>query len=262
MIYQEYGCDQNISKQVLCYWKFTVPPNESGAPFPHFVLADGCPSLAFFSLPQYHVQSRSLVGPTKRIHERPVHPGSTVIGIRFRPGVISSLCGISGLELRDQNISPAPAFIDIDEAALWEANAESDALWVELLNKQLLAAELSQAPVEPLVLELANAIQVAKGNVSISDLVEAAPKSERQLQKLFKKEVGLTMKEFAITMRVRASVIELEQHKSQYQDAVHAQGYFDQAHFIRDFTKLSSISLPDFKRYVQAIEHIGVDYRC
>lgn len=260
MLYQEFECDPNLRSLILCYWKFEIPPTQSNAPFPHFILPDASPSLVLFSLPQFHVQSSSLVGPTKYITERPVHPGTTIVGIRFRPGVISALSGISGLELRDANLSPAPQFIEIDEAALW-SQVQDDSQWPLELNKHLLKANLSLSPSEPVIVEMANAILAKKGNLSITELIDSFPKSKRQLQKLFKKEIGLTMKEFAIAMRVRASVIDLEHHKAGYQDTVHGQGYFDQAHFIRDFSKLSKISLPDFKRYIQAIEHRGLAYR-
>lgn len=261
MTYQEFDCDPALSHFILCYWKFEVPEMEGEAPsFKHFITPDASPSLVWFSLLKFGATGNSLFGPTKYISEQEVFSGSKTIGVRFKPALSSALFGIDGLSLRDQNLRPAPRLAGIDMDSIFSC-IQDDKAWIDLLNQQFLQAQLNPTPVDPIISDAASKIMARKGNLSISQLIEEMPKSERQAQKLFKREVGLTMKEFAIAMRVRASVIDLEYHKAAYQDAVHEMGYFDQAHFIRDFSKLSRISLPDFKRYISQIKHIGLDHR-
>ena len=101
----------------------------------------------------------------------------------------------------------------------------------------------------------------SKGQIKISTLLTSLPISERQAQKVFKTEVGLTIKEFAIVMRFRGAIIRMELEKKGYQASVFDAGYYDQSHFLRDFRKLSRISLKDFKKYIATIEHAGVRYR-
>jgi AraC-like DNA-binding protein len=62
-------------------------------------------------------------------------------------------------------------------------------------------------------------------------------------------------------MRLRDAIIQMELEQKDYQDTVFDAGYYDQAHFIRDFSKLSKISLPAFKKYISNIRHIDVIYR-
>ncbi|MEM7372777.1 MAG: AraC family transcriptional regulator [Bacteroidota bacterium] len=261
MIYQEFECDPALSSFILCYWKFEVPSKKDAPPsFQHFIVPDGCPSLVFFVHTKAGYRGSSLFGPTKHISEREVFRGSKTIGIRFRPGLITSICGLNGIDLRDQNIRPAPPIGDLELPAIY-ANIEDDTNLISELNRQFLASDLRPESRDAAVIQAAEAIMASKGNLSISHLITQLPKSERQLQKIFKREIGLSMKEFAIAMRIRASVIDLEYHKTDYQDAVFDMGYFDQAHFIRDFSNISSISLPDFKRYIRNIQHIGLAHR-
>lgn len=261
MIYQEFECDPTVSSFVLCYWKFEVPSQKgSTASFQHFIIPDGCPSLVFFTHLQSKHRGTSLFGPTKHISERAVFRGSKTIGVRFRPGVIDALCGIKAIDLRDQNIRPAPDIAKLNPEEIF-SHIQEDRDWIQALNQQLVQANISPQPSDQVVVQAAELIMAKKGNLSISDLILSLPKSERQLQKSFKREIGLSMKEFAIVMRIRASIIDIEYHKADYQDAVHEMGYFDQAHFIRDFSKLSRISLPDFKRYVRNIQHLGLVHR-
>lgn len=261
MIYQEFEVPSVLKPYIICYWKFAGPENGPDGPISHYIPPDACPSLIFFSLPQYHFRSTTLFGPTKFIAETAVYRGSISFGIRFRPGIISRLFGISGLELRDQNIQPAPTLSGLDyQHALHLVNSEPALL--SYLNQVLsdVMAELQPAPV-PVVQQAMDAILNAKGNIRIADLLAEIPLSERQLQKTFKQEVGLTLKEFATVMRLRASIIQMELEGKGYQDTVFDSGYYDQAHFIRDFSKVSRISLPDFKEYIKNIRHIDVDYR-
>ena len=55
------------------------------------------------------------------------------------------------------------------------------------------------------------------------------------MQRRFKEETGLTIKEFIRIRRIRSSLIQLMLKGEDYQDVIYESGYFDQAHFIREF---------------------------
>ncbi|MCB0631368.1 MAG: DUF6597 domain-containing transcriptional factor [Saprospiraceae bacterium] len=261
MVYEEFKVPENLQDYLLCYWKFTGPRSGPDGPIRHYIPPDACPSLIFFTLPQFDVKGTTLFGPTKYIAETQVFRGSISMGIRFRPGVISGLFGQSGQELRDQNIQPAPILNGLDYEQGLDLVTDA-AGWQDYLNQTLPLVIARSQPHIPQVLQQAmDTILSSRGNIRISDLLETIPLSERQLQKTFKQEVGLTLKEFATVMRLRASIIQMELEGKGYQDMVFDSGYYDQAHFIRDFSKLSRISLPDFKRYIKNIRHVGVSFR-
>ncbi len=259
MLYQEYEVSPPLNSFILCYWKFLGPDN--GKPINHFITPDASPSLVFVSNPKYGFKGTSLFGPTKYISETPVLDGSITMGIRFKPGYIFSLFGLTGQDLREQNIKPAPPMGNLDYQSALNLLDQKDAIF-SFLDKELIKTiDTLQAHSNQVVKTAIQLILQSKGNIKIAELLKQIPLSERQLQKIFKREVGLSLKEFAITMRLRAAIISIELEKTDYQDVVFESGYYDQAHFIRDFSKLSKISLPKFKKYIKNIRHVDVKFR-
>ncbi len=258
MIYQEYPVNPALRSFVLCYWKFVGPQLSSRTPIQHFIAPDACTSLVFISNPQMEFRSTALFGPTKYITETSIFPHSQTVGIRFKPGFTSSLFEKSGKDLRDKNLLPAPPLsgLDYPEALKLMDSASELFHYFELSLTEV--RKIYQPQAHEMVQEAIRLISVARGNIKIAELVEKIPLSERQLQKVFKKEVGLSLKEFAATIRLRSAIIKMEVEDESYQDTVFDSGYYDQAHFIRDFTKVSRISLPDFKKYIRNIRHVDV----
>ena len=261
MLYQEFQVPAPLQNYIWCYWKFLGPAGPAADPVRHYIMPDACPSLIFYRLPAFDVRGSILFGPTKFITETEVFPGSITVGIRFKAGYSSGLFQRDGLSLRDQTVRPAPQWPGFDQQQVLD-NLADDKAFLDYFNRQLPEIISGLTPRCPEVVEEAiSLIMQSKGNIKIADLLSGLPLSERQIQKTFKKEVGLTLKEFATTMRVRAAIIQMELEQENYQDTVFNSGYYVQAHFIRDCTKLSKISLPDFKKYIINIRHVGVSFR-
>jgi AraC-like DNA-binding protein len=73
------------------------------------------------------------------------------------------------------------------------------------------------------------------GMVTVKELAEVANVSERQLERLFKRYVGLTPKYYARIIRFNY-IFQLIQAKSiTWAEVVYQASYYDQSHFIRDF---------------------------
>jgi methylphosphotriester-DNA--protein-cysteine methyltransferase len=261
MLYQEVPVSPALQSFVQCYWKFIGPIGKPVELKQHFIAPDACTSLVFFTIPSLEILETSLFGPTKYITETSVMSNSLTLGIRFKPGYSWSLFGMTGEDLRDKNIRPAPNCLSLDKNEVFERIKSKKEAW-EYFNSQLPRALINKQPTcNPVVDQAAYLILQSEGNIKISQLLKKIPLSERQLQKVFKKEVGLSLKEFAITMRLRAAIIKLELENENYQDTIFDAGYYDQAHFIRDFSKVSKISLPDFKKYIRNIKHVNVSFR-
>lgn len=259
MIYQEIKVHPALQKYILCYWKFEVPYIVSDVThIHHYIIPDGCASMVFCYHPHFSKCFSILVGPTKNVTETDVFAKSVYVGVRFRPGVTREIFGLSGEQLRDQIHRPAPNLPNFDDEKIYGEIHNGTTVFATLDEELLKFFEKLQPDVDKLVGQATDLIINSKGNLKIAELIRQLPLSERQLQKRFRQAVGLTLKEFATIMRVRASVIQLELEKEDYQSTVYNSGYFDQAHFIRDFSRLSNISLPLFKKYIKNIKHIGV----
>lgn len=101
------------------------------------------------------------------------------------------------------------------------------------------------------VKDIVEKILEEQGTITIYELSEQFGISRQKLNKVFSKYVKHTLKEFSVMVRTRASIeYKLENpHKSLTEIAYHF-GYFDQAHFIRDFKKVCGVSPSSFVKNV------------
>jgi methylphosphotriester-DNA--protein-cysteine methyltransferase len=77
-------------------------------------------------------------------------------------------------------------------------------------------------------------IKQAAGNIKITSLAEQLHISQAQFEKRFRKKVGASPKKFASIVRLR-NVLNMNPGKNNLLRAGLDAGYFDQAHFIKDF---------------------------
>lgn len=261
MIYQEIPAPASLQDYLLCFWKFIGPERVDGGSIRHYIMPDASSSLIFFLHPPSGYSGTCLIGPTKYIRETEIFAGVITFGVRFKPGLSFGIFQRTGLDLRDAELRPAPPLPYLDYDAILAGLSDGMPVW-SYLEEKLVATFSALLPVvHPGVMQALAMILESKGNLKIAELSERVHLSERQLQKMFKREIGLTLKEFATVMRLRDAIIQLELEQKNYQDTVFNSGYYDQAHFIRDFNKLSRIPLPAFKKYIRNIQHIGVTYR-
>jgi len=95
----------------------------------------------------------------------------------------------------------------------------------------LLSNTAAENPLES-VLEL---IFNSNGKATIKELCETGKMSERQLQRLFKKYIGLSPKYYARVIRFNYIFQLIKEKKQSWVEIVYESGYYDQSHFIRNF---------------------------
>ncbi len=100
--------------------------------------------------------------------------------------------------------------------------------------EQFLIARLQPIQADMLVQSAIQQIQLAKGNIRISELAKQLYTSKSPLEKRFRKIVGASPKKFASIVRFNALLKEYTLEKTLTELGLEA-GYFDQAHFIHDF---------------------------
>jgi AraC-like DNA-binding protein len=80
------------------------------------------------------------------------------------------------------------------------------------------------------------------GNISLKEIIKEVGFSERNLQRYFLEYVGVTPKQFAKITRFNAVTKLLEEKQVlNWQDIFHKVGFFDQAHFIKDFKDITGL---------------------
>lgn len=119
------------------------------------------------------------------------------------------------------------------EARIAEARSDREA--ADLVASFLLSlAERSRRPVHPAVAAAARRLLAGHGSERVERIADALGISRRQLERLFRLQIGLPPKRFASLARFDWVVRHLEARASWTDLALEA-GYADQAHLIRSF---------------------------
>jgi AraC-like DNA-binding protein len=113
----------------------------------------------------------------------------------------------------------------------------------DLLDEALGARMAHARPASPGVVWAWRTIEAAGGNVSIASLGERLGWSRKHLVSQFREQVGLPPKTFARIARFgRAIEMVRRGEELRWTEVAHACGYYDQAHFIRDFSEFAGVS--------------------
>ncbi|WP_019340177.1 helix-turn-helix transcriptional regulator [Stutzerimonas stutzeri] len=155
-----------------------------------------------------------------------------LMGVRFRPGMGSAFFGVGLDELSGIHFDDWPG---LGLAGLSDALAELDRdAQQRLVERELLArlndTQTRRSPAQQLLSQIA----AHQGRARLADLMRAVPLGQRQLERVFRHQVGLTPKQFSRIQRVALVRDELRIGGS-LPDTALTCSYADQAHFIHDF---------------------------
>lgn len=162
-------------------------------------------------------------------------------GAEFLPGCAHPVLGGSQEPLND-------AFVDLAELAgrearvLAEEAAEARSLdGVKSAFDRFLLPRAQAAPSDPPGIRRAVRLALAtNGNATVAELAAAAEVGPRQLERRFRRLLGLSPKYFSRVLRFNALVRVLESSGLARQtEGAHSCGYYDQPHMIRDFRRFT-----------------------
>jgi len=99
-------------------------------------------------------------------------------------------------------------------------------------------------------------IEKTGGEIKILELAEQVNLSIRQLERRFKKNSGLSPKQFARTRRIRATAVDLvENNDMNWANRAAEMGFADQAHLTHEFVSVTKRSPNSFAEKVSHIKH-------
>jgi AraC-like DNA-binding protein len=114
-----------------------------------------------------------------------------------------------------------------------------------LIIERFLLSELKNTQPDLLVGEAIQQIRLRKGDIKIKDLLCRLPISRDPFEKRFRKITGTSPKHFAAIIRLK-NLIENYSGAVSLTEAAHSAGYYDQAHFIKDFRVFTGQTPHDF----------------
>jgi methylphosphotriester-DNA--protein-cysteine methyltransferase len=114
-----------------------------------------------------------------------------------------------------------------------------------LIVERFLLSELKKTQSDALVSEAIQKIKRSKGDIKVKELLASLPISRDPFEKRFRKITGTSPKHFAAIIRLK-NLIENYTDAISFTEAAYSAGYYDQAHFIKDFRAFTGQTPHDF----------------
>ncbi|HEY7593206.1 MAG TPA: helix-turn-helix domain-containing protein [Actinophytocola sp.] len=162
-----------------------------------------------------------------------------VFGVKFRPGAFRPMYGRAVSELTDQTVPLSTLWgADADTfAAELSAAPDLDAL-VVVAERHLRAHWPAPDPEVAVIGGIVHALLYDRTITRVEEVCERFDMRPRTLQRLFQRYVGVSPKWVLRRYRLHEAAARLaEGTDTTWADVAADLGYFDQSHFIRDFTR-------------------------
>lgn len=244
MRYIQTGPPPALADLVACLWAVESPGDESGSDDPQIqrILPDGRAEVIFHLADPFRdartrrAQARGLVAG-QLTHAISLEPGRRIrtLGIRLTPAGVRAFVGTPHHLLTD-TITPLD---DVDRPLARRLQSKlSDTAPVEDALDSLGGALLAERP-RPVRAEALSALGLVErraGLLTVDDLRAGTGLSFRTLERMFLDLAGVAPRLYLRLVRFRHAVREAEAKNSRrWTDVALACGYYDHAHFTRDF---------------------------
>jgi AraC-like DNA-binding protein len=236
--YREYAPHPALAPYVQCYWSIVPSPYL----LTNRILPDGCLDiLVSVSASACEIK---IIGTMQSAQVHSVNHFQTYVGVRFKPGGAFPFLRLPLHELTDR---------ELDIHDLWnipclpEQVYEADSPAARIARLEAILLRRIPQTLDPLLSNALHRIRTSRGMVSVKELVSTVALSERQLERRFRDQTGLTPKAFARLTRFRTAAMTLQQSPLQpLDDLAQNGGYYDQAHFIHDFKAFAGLTPTEF----------------
>jgi AraC-like DNA-binding protein len=167
-----------------------------------------------------------------------------VVGVRFRPGGLAALTGRAASSWTDRVVPACEVLPEALCATLADpALAACPDAWAAAAEAGLLGLEHDPDGRYELLLEIVGDMLADRALLTVAEVGERHGMTPRTLQRLFTHYVGVGPKWVLARYRMHDVVTELDDgHAGSLAELAHRYGWYDQAHFTRDFTALVGVT--------------------
>lgn len=255
MNYQVYTPSPELQAFIKCFWSLDDEKQEE--PVKQRVLPDGCMEMIFHYgdlYRQYFEDGSSIIQPrsfvfgqiTKYIEIAPTG-SSGIISARFLP---EGICPFLNMPVSSLENKPVPiAEIFADGAALEQliVNANNNEERIQLIESFLLSKLTDPNTIDAITKSFVEAIFQSQGQIGVVELAGKLNINRRNMERKFTSLIGMSPKQLARVVRLQSTLKMLEQKKfTSLTSLAYENGYYDQAHFIKDFKDFTGMSPKSF----------------
>lgn len=256
MNYQVYDPSPELQPFIKCFWTLEAPAAETEER--QRIVPDGCMEMIFHYGDLYRqyfpggdniIQPRCFVfGQISNYLEIAPTGITGIISARFHPNGLTPFINIPVTSMEDRAVPLEELFGDdgirLSEAVLAAADTQSRMLLIEgflleRLQTPQAADRITQSCVE--------AMLESAGQLTVDDVADKLQVNRRQLERKFSSAIGISPKQLLRVIRLQNTIKMLEKKQFTSLTALaYENGYFDQAHFIKDFKEFTGVSPKQF----------------
>lgn len=179
-----------------------------------------------------------LVGTMTISRESFVDTQTKIIGVRFKPAAFSAFYNYASLDQVTNQI------IDFEQTLSPDLNKLKQ-YSVSYLNDYFLSRMSKH---ENHLFPVLKDVRIARGQVCIKELARRNFITTRQLERIFKKETGISPKEFANIVRFQFALEKIKGNRQQksLQDIAFENGYYDHAHLSNEIKRYTGLAPSQF----------------
>lgn len=236
MIFKRIPPPAELARIVECYW---IAESDDVMPAKEKIIPDGFPEMIFHYGDPYRInlqhdtwelQTQSLLAGQIRKYFFLENTGrSGVLGIKFQPTALTHLFDLSMHTLTDK-VADLSTLLHVPLHALLCSSAPHDEK-INAINQWLFSIPFKEDHTDKAI----DIIKEHKGAISVADIIAPLGISERHLERLFKRYVGVSPKFYARIIRFN-HIFHLNQERNPtWTDLAFNAGFYDQSHFIRNF---------------------------
>ena len=246
MLFKQFKPSREVSLFIECFW---IAEDTCTDVCREKIIPDGFTEIIFHYREPYRInidgrwqtQPKNLIAGQISNHFLLENTGqSGMLGIKFKPTALTHLFNLNMDKLTDKVVGleskVGKRFNDIEtvlqtQKSPGEKFREVDSWFVDFVKSHRVTENVTDRVVD--------LIFKKKGMITVRELTGTFHISERQLERLFKKYIGLSPKFFSRIIRFNHIFQLMKDKDSTWTGLAFSSGFFDQSHFIKNFQEFT-----------------------
>ncbi len=257
MDYKTFEPHIDLKSLVSCYWTLEVP--KQSEPQKQRIVPDGCVEMAFIlgdDIKRYTSEKEFIIQPRAMVLGQTIEPFYieptgfvNTFAVRFYPYGFANFISDPINNLVDKE-TPIDQLFEKGTADNLEQKiieAENTEQRISIIEKFLLERFNDEKTINRIVKSTVDSLLSTNGSISINSILKDKLSKRRQLERNFKKQIGVSPKQLGKVIRLQTALKMLLDPKSENLTVIsYKSEYFDQAHFIKDFREFTGTNPKEF----------------
>ncbi len=257
MNYQTFQPNSNLESLISCYWTLEVPVESDTKK--QRIIPDGTIEMAFIlgdDIKRYTSDNEFIIQPRAMVLGHTIDPFYieptgfvNTFAIRFYPYGFANFVNTPIKNLANKETPIKLLFGEKTanqlEKKIIEANNTDKR--IEIIENFLSDKLNEKTTIDNIVKITVDSLLATNGSASISAILKEDLSKRRQLERNFKKQIGVSPKQLGKVIRLQAALkLLLNKNTENLTDIAYQSKYFDQAHFTKDFKEFTGINPKEF----------------